>query len=167
MSVKIKNMKKEHCSDTRFIGKRYGEAENFGARWGEWHCNGWFDELEKLGSFSFNDDGYMGLKRIHEGRLEYWIGMFFAADTAVPEGYDYVDIAAMDYAVFWVCGKECSGELTSFATHELCLEELKKQGWVRREDDWCFERYQCPRYTTPDAEGNVIVDYGISIEDTI
>jgi hypothetical protein len=32
------------------------------------------------------------------------------------------------------------------------------------QNDWCFERYNCPRYTMPDNNGNVILDYGISIE---
>lgn len=29
--------------------------------------------------------------------------------------------------------------------------------------EWCFERYNCPGFTTPDEQGNVILDYGISI----
>ena len=33
----------------------------------------------------------------------------------------------------------------------------------RKENDWCFERYNCPRYTTPDENGNVILDYAVSI----
>jgi hypothetical protein len=49
-------------------------------------------------------------------------------------------------------------------THDMCLEELKALGYKRKEDDWCFERYNCPRFTTPDEKGNVILDYGISIE---
>ena len=49
--------------------------------------------------------------------------------------------------------------------HNLCLEKLKSLGFKRKEDDWCFERYNCPRFTTPDEEGNVILDYGISIEE--
>ena len=32
------------------------------------------------------------------------------------------------------------------------------------ENDWCFERYNCPRFTSPDNNGNIILDYGISIE---
>lgn len=48
-------------------------------------------------------------------------------------------------------------------THNLCLEEIKRLGLQRKEDDWCFERYNCPRFTTPDADGNVILDYGIAI----
>lgn len=44
------------------------------------------------------------------------------------------------------------------------LNELKALGLKRKEDDWCFERYNCPRFTMPDENGNVILDYGISIE---
>ena len=45
----------------------------------------------------------------------------------------------------------------------MCLEALRAAGFARKGDDWCFERYNCPRYTTPDGEGNVILDYGISV----
>jgi hypothetical protein len=30
---------------------------------------------------------------------------------------------------------------------------------------WCaFERYNCPRFTEPDENGDVILDYGILLE---
>ena len=68
------------------------------------------------------------------------------------------------YAVLWRRGDEHNGELYGLEAHNLCLEVLRRKGWVRVEDDWCFERYSCPRFTTPDEEGCVILDYGISIE---
>ena len=43
------------------------------------------------------------------------------------------------------------------------LEAIRAKGMTRFEDNWCFERYQCPRFTAPDENGNVILDYGISI----
>ena len=76
-----------------------------------------------------------------------------------------MDIGPRRYAVIWRRGDEHNGELYGLEAHNLCLEELKCKGWVRREDDWCFERYNCPRFTTPDEEGRVILDYGISVED--
>ena len=33
-----------------------------------------------------------------------------------------------------------------------------------RQGDWCFERYNCPRFTTSDAQGCVTLDYGIAVE---
>lgn len=50
-------------------------------------------------------------------------------------------------------------------THNMCLEALKAQGLKRKEYDWCFKRYNCPRFTTPDENGDVILDYGIAIEE--
>ena len=60
--------------------------------------------------------------------------------------------------------KENSSEFYSIETHDMCLEELKARHLIRKENDWCFERYNCPRFTTPDANGNVILDYAVSIE---
>ena len=111
-----------------------------------------------------NGDAYIGAVHIMDGMPEYWIGMFFPVDTAVPEGFDFVDMEALEYAVFYLCDKEGSGDFYTMETHEMCLDELKALGFKRKEDDWCFERYNCPRFTTPDEEGNVILDYGISIE---
>ena len=44
------------------------------------------------------------------------------------------------------------------------LEKLKAHNLKRKEDDWCFERYNCPRFTTPDEKGNVILDYALSVK---
>lgn len=162
MSVEIVEIYKQSAPAVRFIGKRYYSNENYGAKWGEWHANGWFDVLEGIGANALNDDGYIAIKRINNCELEYWIGMFFDCETAVPDGFEFVDIEAVDYAVFWLKG-ENEQELVSFETHNLCLSKLEDSGFVRREDDWCFERYNCPRYTDPDENGCVILDYGISV----
>lgn len=161
MAVKITKVTKEDFPALRFIGRRYGANDDFGAKWGEWWAGDLFTPLEKLGGHPVNGDAYIGAKRIVNGMLEYWIGMFFAPGTEVPEGYEFADMDAMSYALFWVYGKE--GEVASFEAHNLCLDALPGLGMTRREDDWCFERYNCPRYTTPDASGNVILDYGVSI----
>ena len=89
--------------------------------------------------------------------------MFFPEQTEIPQGFEGVDIAPLDYAVCYLYDREGSREFYAMATHEQCLNALKAAGFVRREDDWCFERYQCPRFTTPDEHGCVILDYGISI----
>ena len=60
---------------------------------------------------------------------------------------------------------EGSSEFYTMDAHNMCIEKLKEKNMKRKEDDWCFERYNCPRFTTPDNEGNVILDYGISVED--
>lgn len=90
--------------------------------------------------------------------------MFFPADAEVPEGFEYVNIEPLDYAVCYLYDKEDSRDFFTMDTHNMCLKELKTHDLVRKEDDWCFERYHCPRFTTPDEKGNVILDYAISIE---
>ena len=161
MSVKILEVKRESFPAARLIGKKYEHGPN----WGEWWQNDWFSVLEQKERLSMNGDAYIGAVHIVDGMPEYWIGMFFPVDTEVPEGFDFVDMEALEYAVCYLYDKEGSGDFYSMETHEMCLEELKSLGLKRKEDDWCFERYNCPRFTTPDEAGNVILDYGISIED--
>ncbi len=160
MAVKILEMKKESAPAARFIGKKY----TGGANWEEWWANNWFDRLEETPGLALNDNGYVGAVHIVDGMPEYWIGMFFPSGTQVPEGFEHVDMEPVDYAVFYLCGSMESGEFFSMDTHNMCLRELEAHGLKRKEDDWCFERYNCPRFTTPDESGKVILDYGISVE---
>lgn len=159
MTVKVLEIKKESCPATRFIGKKYIDEVN----WGEWWANDWFSKIEVNKPIPFNTDAYVGAVHIVNGMPERWIGMFFSAGTEVPEGFDYVDIEAMDYAVCYLYDKENSNDFYSMDTHNMCLEALKKNGFKRKENDWCFERYNCPRFTTVDEAGCVILDYGIAI----
>ncbi|MCH5262494.1 MAG: hypothetical protein J1F42_06240 [Lachnospiraceae bacterium] len=160
MEIQILRVEQESCPATRFIGKRYADNVN----WEEWWSNNWFDVLESIPSLPINDNGYIGAVHIVDGVPEYWIGMFFSVDTDVPSGFEYIDIEPLNYAVFYLYGRENSSEFYTMKTHDMCLEELKVHNLKRKEDDWCFERYNCPRFTTPDANGNVILDYAVSIE---
>ena len=160
MAAKIVDFGRENCPAARFIGKRYTGAAN----WEEWWANGWFAVLEKMTPLEINGDAYIGAVRIVNGAPERWIGMFFPQDTAVPDGFDHVDIDPMAYAVFYLYGNGDNGELFGLEPHNLCLADLKARGLKRKEDDWCFERCNCPRFTTPDAQGNVILDYAVAIE---
>lgn len=160
MAVKILEVKRESCPAARLIGKRYVDGPN----WGEWWEHDWFARLEEAPRLPINGDAYIGAVHIADGGPEHWIGMLFPAGTEVPEGFEAVDIDPLEYAVFYLCDQENSGEFYTMETHNRCLEELRAQGLKRKEDDWCFERYNCPRFTTPDEKGNVILDYAISIE---
>lgn len=161
MAVKILETKKESCPAARLIGKKYSCDVN----WGEWWENNWFAVLEEMPALSFNGDAYLGAVHIVDGMPERWIGMLFSVDTAVPEGFAYVDIEPLDYAVCYLHDRENSGDFYTMETHNRCLEEIKNQGFTRKENDWCFERYNCPRFTTPDEEGNVILDYAVAVEE--
>lgn len=159
MAVKLLEIKKESCPATRLIGRKYTGAPN----WGEWWENEWFAVLEQNPCLPINGDAYIGAVHIVEGMPERWIGMFFPAGTEVPDGFESIDIEPQEYAVCYLSDKEGSRGFFTMETHDMCLEALRAAGFARKEDDWCFERYNCPRYTTPDGEGNVILDYGISV----
>jgi|GEM_PF-1449865 len=160
--IRIVAVYTEHFNDLRLIGKKYGK-EDFDARWDEWYANDWFSPLERLGPASENDGAPLGAAQTATGKLEYWIGMLFAPGTAVPEGYDYVDIPARDVAVCQIQGKN-RRDLHSYEAHCLSLETIKKHGHTGSVNGWCFERYTSPRFTVPDAQGSVILDYCVTLE---
>lgn len=147
----------------RFIGKKY---PNFGPWWGEWFGNGWFDVLENAmgGTDAIlniweNGGGYVGLERRADGQpFEYWIGMFTPAGTAVPEGFACVDFSDVALGTCWIYGKENDVHDTSNCRPE--VEDAGMQVWTDEKGGvWSFENCLCPRYTTPDEQGNIIMDY--------
>ena len=154
--MKIVGLERESWPACMLIGKR-------GTDWGQWWAQGWFAPLKKLTALPENGDAFIGAVRVADGGPERWIGMFFPEGTPVPEGYEAVHIPAKDYAVCYLQDQEGSAAFYTMETHQACLAELAARGFTRSEDDWCFERYNCPRFTTPDEAGRVVLDYGIAI----
>lgn len=161
--AEITKVFREAVPAMRFIGKKYG---GFGPMWGEWFAGGWFDQLEAaMGGVDSilriwpNGGGYVGLERRAAGQpFEYWIGMFTPAGTPVPEGFACVDFPAIGLGTCWIYGPED-------AVHDThaCRGLLEGQGMKVWQDaqggEWSFENCLCPRFTTPDEKGNVILDY--------
>ncbi|MEA4832899.1 MAG: hypothetical protein VB118_09845 [Oscillospiraceae bacterium] len=160
---------------TRFIGKKYGDSDRvnggFGNKWGEWFQNGWFESIESACKTktceTFKDSGaYIGLMRHKDGEpFQYWIGIFTPEGTEVPEGFEYRDFPASILGVCWVYGDETKGEV--YMQEGRCSGKLMENGHAIQSDNgayWFFERYTCPRFTTPDDKGNVILDICFYIE---
>jgi len=158
---------------TRFIGKKYGDEDRidghggFGKQWEDWFKNGWNTLLEEsCPKADFEDaDAYIGLMRIKECEegeekepFQYWVGMFFAENAEVPEGFDYVDFPACDLGVGWLYGKDSY----LFAKEHLVFGGFEKQGIKvipdREDAHWFFERYACPRFTEFDKRGKHTLD---------
>jgi predicted transcriptional regulator YdeE len=153
----------------RLIGKRYSDKDrgpegSLGSKWGEWFQKGYFETLERVGSLPENEGAYVGCMRCAD-EFEYWIGMFFPQNTPVPEGYEYVDIPEGNIATCWIYGREDNGELYGEKPHNMCMSKIKEAGWQLADEPWFFERYNCPRFTRPDENGNVILDYCIYLKD--
>lgn len=153
----------------RFIGRRYGNQDrqdgSFSHLWDMWFSQGMFEPLEKLSAPipGYEDqDAYLGLMQCKDGDdafFAYWIGMLLPPETPVPEGYEALDLPANTMHVAWVKGKEETGDV--YCKEEMCLQALSENGLATRPQSgmWlCMERYQCPRFTTPDQEGNMILD---------
>ncbi len=154
---------RERVPAMRFIGKKY---PNFGGWWGDWFANGWFEKIEvAMGGIDNicriweGGGGYVGLERNADNApFEYWIGMFAPGGTLVPYGFSSVDFPAGSLGTCWIYGKE--NEVHD--TRE-CCPALLREGFRLWQDKnggvWSFENCCCPRYTTPDEHGKVIMDY--------
>lgn len=153
---------KEHIPSMRFVGKKY---KNFG-HWGEWFANGWFDQLEnvmggtdKILSIWENGGAYVGLeRRKHDEPFEYWIGMFVPPNTTIPDGFLHIDFEEAKLGTCWIYGKEDEVHDTSG-----CKKALESNGMeiaiFKDGAIYSFENCLCPRFTTPDEKGNIILDY--------
>lgn len=165
--MEIVKVYREHYPALRLIGKRYINNDKvsggFGAKWDEWFKNDWFSPLERLGPIPESEKAYLGVMR-WANAFEYWIGMFFPAGTPVPGGYGSADIAEGDVAICWAYGKGSSGEFYGSDIYHRCMGQITRRGWEPQEYHWFFEKFNCPRFTTPDEKGNVILDYCIYIE---
>ena len=103
----------------------------------------------------------MGAMRAEQEGFSYWIGMFFPPETEAPEGFESMDVPAGDLAVGYIKGPD-DGEL--YSQHEAIAAIIAQRGWTPDYSQICFERYNCPRFTTPDEHGEVILDYGIYLK---
>lgn len=100
----------------------------------------------------------------------YWIGLFYPAETQAPVGYEYLDLPESDVGIGWICGNEENGEIYGGEAHEAVCQKLGENGMGQFRNNiagegkgevYCFfERYNCPRFSEKDADGNVTLDYG-------
>ncbi len=168
---------KEHLPELRLIGKCYTSADRggdggYGHLWGEWFQNGWFEILEGQGEIKEIDNGYLGFMRCDgndvENSFEYWIGMFFSPGTPVPEGFQSIDLAESDVGLCWIKGSDSDGSI--YRMNDECIAKLEENSMRNFKSDennreYIFERYNCPRFTEKDEQGNVILDYGIYLSE--
>ena len=174
---RIEKCYKEAFPKSRFVGKCYKNSDRvegmYGFYWEKWHENGWFEPLEKLLTEDFKkvypDCGsFVGLMKGKDGApddyFEYWIGMFLPDGCEVPDGYGYIDLDHEAVGICWIKGQEWN----LYCHEDECCNELVKNNMaVALETDggcYMFERYQCPRFTTPDENGEVILDLGFFVE---
>ena len=174
MAVEVKKVYKEHFPALRLIGRRYTNDDRsdggFGKQWGEWMNGDMFTAMKQAVAVAPFSEDTLGLMTMRGDMTDftYWIGLFFPAGTN-PAGYDYLDLPESDIGVGWVYGNLENGEIFGGPPHEAVCKKLEEGniGKFRNDiagqgsDTYCFfERYNCPRFTEKDANGNVILDYG-------
>lgn len=149
MAAKVTHTERISLPAMTLIGKT-------GTSWAQWWGRGWFDILENLAVKPLDPD-YLGMTA-----AEYWIGMLFPAGTAAPEGFHALHIPAGDYALHYLYGKEDSPDMYGSAALRLCTQAMEAHGMTQGPGA-VIERYNCPRFTTPDAQGNIIIDYLVPV----
>lgn len=168
--VELVRVYRQDTPRMRFIGRKYGESDRsacgYGHLWGEWFSRNLFAPLEKLyqehKAGAEDDDAYAALMRTKPGEpFEYWIGMFLAADTEAPEGYEAVDFPEGCMGVAWLKGPESE----VYSAEGTAIKACGDAGFLPAADEqgacWYMERYACPRFTQADEKGNVILDIGV------
>jgi len=164
--AEIKKIYRQTMNPSRFIGKRYTTkvCVDFGETWLEWIEKEWFDQLAALARGRMKEvyedgDAFIALMREKDGCLEYWIGYFMPPDIVAPEGYQSMDFPKCELGTAWVYGM---GD-DVLMKEDLSWKSMISEGY-KLNDEWCIERYVCPRFTTPDEKGNVILDMCFFIE---
>ncbi|OGO92477.1 MAG: hypothetical protein A2Y17_11015 [Clostridiales bacterium GWF2_38_85] len=157
---------KQKVPAMRFIGKNYGSGQH--PNWGDAWSFDVFGKIEKAmggedkSHVLYEDAGaYCGLyyRNAETGGYDGWVGMFTPPDTEVPEGLSYIDFPEQSFGICWIYGKQ--SEVYNLVSQ--CPSKIKSAGMEIQSDGngyiGFFERDQCPRFTTPDEKGNIIIDY--------
>ena len=160
----ILKVEKERIPAVKLTGIKYTNADrgpdgSFACQWERWFQKGYFNQIESCERAVGVGGDYIGAMRMGPDGFEYWIGMLIAPQAEIPEGFEAVEIPAGELGVCYVYGKDETGELFGMDVHQACVRSWEEKGWKVSADGWYLERYNWPRYTTPDEKGNVILDY--------
>jgi predicted transcriptional regulator YdeE len=137
-----------------------GKNNPIPAFWGKCMSENVFETLEKTLGENIYDPAYVGfMKMLTKDEFINVCGILMKPDTKVPEGFVKYDIESFTAGIGWIQGKEPD---IYMAEHKLTEEAVKKAGYDVLKS-YTIELYNCPRYTTPDENGNKIIDYYIPI----
>jgi len=146
------------------------------AFWEQCFADGTFTALEALADF-IHDPAYVGyaddLNFVPpDGDFDYICGMMMKSGTPVPNGFVARTVLPVKVAVAWVKGKDAVDICTNANAnaHVLTMKAMAERGLKPNEEFrrrcWCMEVYNKERFTTPDAEGNIIVDFYVPVAET-
>jgi len=134
------------------------------AFWEKCFAENIFSTLEKQSDYVY-DPAYVGVMMDWDkgdGNFSYICGMLFKEGISAPEGFVLREIAAGKVGLSWIKGKDTADVCSN--AHVLTEQALKDAGFRYDKIKWCMELYNCPRFTTPDENGEIILDYYIPCE---
>lgn len=132
--------------------------------WDKCFADKTFSLLEKQTDFVY-DNAYVGVMLDWDkgdGDFSYIVGMLMKDGVSVPDGYICRDIEETDVVIGWIKGKNTSDVCST--AHSQTEQALKENGYKCDKMKWCMELYNCPRFTTPDENGDIILDYYIPVD---
>jgi len=137
--------------------------------WGRCFGDGTFAMLEAMTDHVYKParvgHAYVGLNAARDpatGEVEHTAGMLMNPGTPVPDGFVARPLAPAKVAVGWVKGKPGAEGAIYAAMHRLVADALAEKGFgPDAAAGWTMELYNCPRWTTPDVGGCIVVDYCI------
>ncbi len=151
------------CVAGRPMQSQMGGENPIPAFWDACFADGTFAKLEALGEQVLCPDyvGFMTDWMGGDGKFTYIVGMMMKPGFSLPrEGYEgFVSrpVAACTAAIGYIQGAS-TGDVCMNA-HELTNAALEEKGYTFDGSTWCMELYNCPRFTTPDESGQIILDY--------
>jgi predicted transcriptional regulator YdeE len=134
------------------------------AFWEQCFSDGTFTQLEAQRDQMLDDSavGVMLDWDKGDGEFSYICGILMKAGAIVPDGYIFRDLPASKVAVAWVKGKDTMDVASS--AHVMTEQKLKEKGYTNDRMSWSMELYNCPRFTNPDENGKIVLDYYIPVD---
>ncbi len=152
----------EWCVVGKAIHPEMGGENPIPAFWDACFADGTFSALEALKDWVLCSD-YVGFMTGFAGdssKFTYIVGMMMKPGCPVPEGgFVSYPVAPSSVAVGWIQGS--STQDVCLTAHDCTVKALSEKGRTADSFTWCMELYNCPRFTTPDDQGQIILDYYI------
>lgn len=132
--------------------------------WDECFAAGIFSALESQAEHVFCSDyvGFMIDWDLGDGDFSYVVGMMMREGAVVPDGYIAKKLPTCKAAVGWIRGDDVTDVCAK--AHNLTVEMIHERGYQCETMRWSMELYNCPRFTTPDENGMITLDYYIPLD---
>lgn len=139
-----------------------GAGNPIPAFWEKCIAEGIFELLGKQSMYAGGDwVGFMTDWSEADGTFIYSCGMMLTEGVAPTAEYTVHEIAPSKVWVSWIQGKDIADVCCN--AHCLTGAALKEKGQDLDKIKWTMEVYNCPRFTTADENGEIVLDYYVPV----